>query len=1206
MGSALSTVAPRPTVPIDAYIAELGDLTYTVDLGQGGRFLKSVRAAHRDSETVVKVLIKPPAGLDLAETKQRLTDLKQALKDNLNAISYSRIVETDRAGYLVRQYIKHNLYDRISNRPFLEPIEKKWLVLQLLICLKNVHARNFCHGDIKSENVLVTSWKWLYLVDWAPYKPVSLPENDSAQFLYFFDTSQRRSCYVAPERFGGAERLTPAMDIYSAGCVIAELFCDGKPLFTLADLFKYRRKEYMPSLDSIEDDNVRSLIYSMISLDPADRHSADHYLQEYRGTLFPEYFDYFYKLMEPFSGSAENESDLVVQAVYDAFPTILQSMDIAVEKQSHKELLEAKGYRVSLHECWVPKPAKSQQPAALIILSLICSVMKSTSTASKRLMSIDLIMGLSHALSSEALLDRCLPYIVSMLSSKDSVIQMTSLQALTHLLIMVDQLTPLNQQLFGEYLFPQLRAVLTSSDAKVRAVYAECLPCIVERAIALNSEDVASHAQIEDHIRVLVVEKDTLVRRAFLDNASSLCVAMGRTKANDIVLSHVLTYFNKKDSHLLASIFRFIARIGPLLGSASLENYAIPLIQINLTEWRDESVVAAALQALGNLAELGLIRLRILWEIIASAKKFFIHPSPGIRAQAFLLVSSAAKHLSSAQIYCLLVPMISPLMQTDVSDFKQYRSLVAAAKPPMARAVYNLCLTWASQARKDTFWRRDETTFSTEDKRWLERLRDVGFNNEDLWQIIVLKDYIRQVALPDYMGDEEQSLQEALRKVSLQTWSGDEKATPELEKYLIAHARDKGTTTDATEPGNSSPTPQSNAQPFSATLVTSIKAHRGCINCLAYPESNEVFVTGADDGIVKLWEVASLRKGSSRPSVTFDFGSQVKSLAFLTDTEFVVSTSDGMLHFMECLTPESESKKPGKTTFSLVRVLELPDHAIAIHYHRKVLYVLGADSHIYLIDLADNDHMTDLECPVEFGIPTCWVFDPQHQWVAVGSTHGVVSLWDLRFQLLVQSFGVGDLAPITSMVLHPSGTPTWVFIGGGFARSLISAWDVHTAECRELLVPLTAGELPLPPLESITDLANRLAIWTVSEDVVYTVLSTFPQSGKDQRIITAGSDRIIRDWNLSAPNLSSIISGFTYSRPLPAYSGRIGSDVKFLFERQSAQKKPEKQSRITAISKEEADIGRNHRGTITNIGVLHTQRAIIVSADEVGYVKVYV
>jgi serine/threonine protein kinase len=32
------------------------------------------------------------------------------------------------------------------------------------------------HGDIKTENVLVTSWNWVYLADFAGYKPTYLPE----------------------------------------------------------------------------------------------------------------------------------------------------------------------------------------------------------------------------------------------------------------------------------------------------------------------------------------------------------------------------------------------------------------------------------------------------------------------------------------------------------------------------------------------------------------------------------------------------------------------------------------------------------------------------------------------------------------------------------------------------------------------------------------------------------------------------------------------------------------------------------------------------------------------------------------------------------------------------------------------------------------------------------------------------------------------
>jgi phosphoinositide-3-kinase regulatory subunit 4 len=49
------------------------------------------------------------------------------------------------------------------------------------------------------------------------------------------------------------------MDVFSAGCVIAELFREGAPLFTLSQLFKYREGELNPDglLTSIEDLSVR-------------------------------------------------------------------------------------------------------------------------------------------------------------------------------------------------------------------------------------------------------------------------------------------------------------------------------------------------------------------------------------------------------------------------------------------------------------------------------------------------------------------------------------------------------------------------------------------------------------------------------------------------------------------------------------------------------------------------------------------------------------------------------------------------------------------------------------------------------------------------------------------------------------------------------------------------------------------------------------
>lgn len=168
--------------------------------------------------------------------------------------------------------------------------------------------RSLSHGDIKSENVFVTSWNWVYLCDFASsYKPTWLPLDDPADFSFYFDVAGKRACYVAPERFyaqghgeGGSSadgekekekrrrgvgvgvdemegygygwkkegKVTEAMDVFSAGCVIAEMFLEGT-LFTLSQLFKYREGEYKVdvALAVIEDKGVQvRVLYSTIKM----------------------------------------------------------------------------------------------------------------------------------------------------------------------------------------------------------------------------------------------------------------------------------------------------------------------------------------------------------------------------------------------------------------------------------------------------------------------------------------------------------------------------------------------------------------------------------------------------------------------------------------------------------------------------------------------------------------------------------------------------------------------------------------------------------------------------------------------------------------------------------------------------------------------------------------------------------------------------
>jgi phosphoinositide-3-kinase regulatory subunit 4 len=344
MGNQLA--APARVQPGELLASDVPTLVYKDSLG-GGRFLKTflTRAEEgtRGGLVVVKAYLKRGApgsggGLDADEVRAhaaRLRETREALsrppQRHLHAWPFQRELETERALYLMRQYAHATLHDRVSTRPFLTAIEKRWFAFQLLHALAECHARGVTHGDIKCENVLVTSWGWAFLSDFATFKPAALPADNPADYSYFFDTGGRRRCYVAPERFvdepgpgsGGAnttanaagnvardgrrstetssssrpsksDAVTPAADVFSLGCALGELFLDGSALFDLSQLLAYRRGEHDPSaqLAGVRDEAMRELVLHMIARDPAERLSAAEYLERWRARgAFPNYFD---------------------------------------------------------------------------------------------------------------------------------------------------------------------------------------------------------------------------------------------------------------------------------------------------------------------------------------------------------------------------------------------------------------------------------------------------------------------------------------------------------------------------------------------------------------------------------------------------------------------------------------------------------------------------------------------------------------------------------------------------------------------------------------------------------------------------------------------------------------------------------------------------------------------------------------------------
>jgi phosphoinositide-3-kinase regulatory subunit 4 len=258
-----------------------------------------------------------------------------------------------------------SLYDRISTRPFLTPIEKKWITFQLLCALEQCQGVGVVHGDLKCENVLMTTWNWVLISDFAPFKPAYLPSDNPADFSFFFDAGQRRRCYLAPERFYDpgspppAGPVTPTMDVFSMGCVIAEIFLEGESIFGLSELLSYRSGELDigPVLARIEDPSVRKLVAHMIQRDPALRLKPSEYLQEWEGRLFPSYFrGFLHGFMAQLMPLNCDDKIQIIRASYD---DICKSVCAPLALAESEDALERK-YREMASGLASPEKRRSQ------------------------------------------------------------------------------------------------------------------------------------------------------------------------------------------------------------------------------------------------------------------------------------------------------------------------------------------------------------------------------------------------------------------------------------------------------------------------------------------------------------------------------------------------------------------------------------------------------------------------------------------------------------------------------------------------------------------------------------------------------------------------------------------------------------------------------------------------------------------------------
>lgn len=713
MGNQLTGIAPSQILPVEQYLSDIPDYEFEISLGST-RFFKVARARCKEGQVVVKVFVIHDPSLPLATHRNRLEDIRVLLQGSSNCLPFQKFIQSDKAALLFRQYTKDSLYDRISTRPFLNAVEKKWIAFQLLCALNQCHKLKVCHGDIKSENVMITSWNWLLLTDFASFKPTYLPEDNPSDFSYFFDTSRRRTCYIAPERFVDSSwknadltgqvnsldltysevktgDLSPAMDIFSAGCVVAELFTEGTAPFDLSQLLAYRNGEYSPwkILEKIEDTSIRELVRHMVQKDPTHRLSAEEYLIQQRGKAFPNYFYTYLKLY--------------IQRY--AVPPILSPDERIVKLKKDMQLI--------FGHLGITKEQSEENIGLVLIISLLGSSIRSLQFSNSKSIALELMLELSQYVTADIILDRLLPLMLCLASDPFPRIRAETLRTIVKCLNNLKSVPKSDANVFPEYIFPYLSALTQDPVTLVRAAYAENIAQLAEIALRVldmvhltdpeeSSQESAQYSSqyqvsydtelqalqeiIQQKVVMLLCDQDNIVKQTLLENGfTRLCVFFGRQKASDILLSHMITFLNDKfDWQLRASFFENVVGVAAYVGWQS-SCVLKPLIQQGLSD-TEEFVIFRSLGALSSLVELGLIQK---YEFIQEVVPFLAHPGIWVRQGAVGFITAVARVLNIADVHCNLIPKVRMFLNQNVLHIDQKHILLSCVGEPVPRAVFD-------------------------------------------------------------------------------------------------------------------------------------------------------------------------------------------------------------------------------------------------------------------------------------------------------------------------------------------------------------------------------------------------------------------------------------------------------------------------------------------------------------------------------------
>ncbi|KNC83657.1 IRE protein kinase, partial [Sphaeroforma arctica JP610] len=194
-------------------------------------------------------------------------DLLQQSDSHANVIRYFCKEQDTQFLYIALELCKGSLADVVS-RKFDTGLTNKDIMKDMMNGLVHLHSLNIVHRDIKPGNVLVSSENRILISDFGLCK--KLPDDKSSYATQVSGTQG----WIAPE-FLIHGRMTRAVDIFAAGCVLFYLVSEGCHPFGRPFEREMNIRNNKPDLFVLEGHHeIYDLVKNMLQFNPSERPSA--------------------------------------------------------------------------------------------------------------------------------------------------------------------------------------------------------------------------------------------------------------------------------------------------------------------------------------------------------------------------------------------------------------------------------------------------------------------------------------------------------------------------------------------------------------------------------------------------------------------------------------------------------------------------------------------------------------------------------------------------------------------------------------------------------------------------------------------------------------------------------------------------------------------------------------------------------------------